>query len=272
MRKSLIPIVLLFPLAFPNSSLASSSVSDSSSVKLEEIMQAEPLLASVSVLNNLVGGPDDGDILTKLNDLFYLEGDSVNLRVERQALIDYFSQSDNTTVLETSHAILENFDYALINTGACGGLEVNFYDSTKFPVHTKKMTLEVEISQHYKSTTIGKFDFEDGDGSSVCYVSRFEEGSYSRLSGGNIVKDGLLELLDFVGVDEAELPEFHKSRWFLSLGKKYFALFRENGEETEQVGRIFDIESKKYNCWDLEDCYESAYDRGLGIIKGDKFK
>ena len=272
MRKGLISIVFLFSLASPNFSSANSSVSDSSNVKLEEIVQAEPFLASVQVLNNLVGGPDDGDVLTKLNNLFYCDGDSINLKVERQTLIDYFSQSNSSDVLETSHAILENFNYVIINTGVGGGLEVNFYDRAQFPVHTKKMTLEVETSQHYKSITIDKFVFEGRDSSLVSYVSRFEEGSYSRLSGGNIVKNSWLGFLNLMGVDKADLPEFHKARWLLSLGKRYFALFRENGEEVEQVGRIFDIESNKYDVEDLEDFYKDAYDRGRESIKRDKFK
>jgi len=254
MKRQLARIALTLPLFFSEGAL-SREVESSLEARVDEPL----VLADSGMLNDLVGGPDEGSILEKLRGLFFRCNGDISLRITREALEDYFSKATNEDAISTSGQILEGFLYADVNSRVGGGIFVAMQDTTAFSVKYGRLDLGCEISPDYDSEIIGKFSFDSGDSCVASYASRINVG-YSDME----INDWLVSVLDFFGWDRAEAPEFREAHSFLSLGGGYYAIFDSEGE---RIGKIFDNKNNKYEREDLDEDYSEAYEDCVKCIK-----
>ncbi|MBT3690646.1 hypothetical protein HOG16_00175 [Candidatus Woesearchaeota archaeon] len=207
-------------------------------------------------LTELVGRPEEGNILEKVSDLFFRSSKPVNIRIEKSSLDDYFTQTENRDVRETAEDILEYFGYIEINSEIGGGVKVGLSDVAKFSVKYDGVDVNCELSP-YKSTILDKYVSQSGE---VSYVFRVDNG-YSHIS-----LNFLYSFLGAIGVDRAQAPKIKDAKYILSFGGEYYALFNEGGERME---RIFDIKNNKYGEEILSEDYGDAYFLGEESVRGD---
>ena len=108
MRNFIRSLIFAFPLVF-SSVGATSEVKDNPVEIVETSLEDRVQNVDVPMLNNLVGKPEEGNVLSKLTDLFFEGESSINLRISRETLENYFYQSKNERILRTAEGLLENF-------------------------------------------------------------------------------------------------------------------------------------------------------------------
>ena len=253
------PITFLLSLAFSGFSFGKEAIPADFRQGVESRLEARigesPALADAQTLNDLVGEPDDGNILEKLKGLFFNGGGDLYLRIPREALEEYFKVATNKDAINTSNQILENFLYADVHSGENGGFFIAMSDTTRFSVDYGALNLDCEISPIYYSETIGRFAVASGDSFITSYASRIVEGHADMDISG-----WLSGVLDFFGNDRMKEPRFRDASHVLALNGKFYALFGIEGGEFERLGRIFDNGNRKYRRGKLEGQYKGFYD------------
>jgi len=258
-KSKILPYVLL-PLAASGMDTSKVCASTTPSEIVASADSLEGVVADVEMLNELVGRPAEGNVLSKVNDLFFRNNWALDVTITRDALKAYFDQSSNEKVSETARDLLKNFEGVHISSSLGGGVDVDMNGDSKFLVHTEKFTLECEVSEDYKSTIIDKFHF-DGVTS---YVFRIDSG-YTKLD----VKKWYLGVLDFFGVDRASIPELERAEYTISLGGVRHAIFEVKNGKLKQIGDVFDNKNNKYEVGDLKSSYRKAFDLGVSSIEKD---
>jgi hypothetical protein len=256
MKRYLMPITFLFSLAL--SGFAFGKTLDSRlgvESSLEARVGESPALASARTLRDLVGDPNEGNVLKKLEEMFFCDDGEVYLRITNEVLDEYFSQSMDKDARRTSAQILDGFLYADVHSGEDGGVFVAMSDTTEFFIERGMADLDCEISPIYYSKTIGRFGSVSGDSLVVGYASKIEEG-YADMDI-LVICEGLL---DWVNYDRVEEPRFREANYVMVLGGKYYALFGFEDGNFGRLGRIFDAENNKYGRGDLEGVYGDIYD------------
>ena len=253
------PITFLLSLAFSGFSFGKEGTPIDFRQDVESRLEARigesPTVADAQTLNELVGGPDEGNILEKLKGLFFNGGGDLYLRIPRDALEEYFRAATNEDAINTSNQILENFLYADVHSGDKGGFFIAMSDTTRFSVDYGALNLDCEISPVYYSETIGRFAVASGDSFVTSYASRIEEG-YADMD----ISGWLSGPLDFLRLDRMKEPKFRGASHVLALNGRYYALFGMEGGEFGRLGRIFDNGNHKYDREKLEEEYRKFYD------------
>ena len=213
-------------------------------------------------LIELVGKPSEGNVLEKVNGLFFRNHEPVSIRIDRETLEEYFSHTDNENALRTASQILKNFEYIEVDSSVGGGISIGMGGTLEAVVNHdgKDLACEVGSSPEYKSTIISKFIYDFGDSCVTTYAFRIDEG-HMKL---DILNWGV-DFLAFLGIDRAKVPEIEKADYAISLNGEYYALFDEKGE---RLGRLFDNENNKYKRDKLDKIYQSVYDLGVENVRG----
>jgi hypothetical protein len=257
MKRYLMPITFLLSLAFSGFSFGKESWEFRPGIEssLEARVGERPSLADAETLNELLGGPDEGNILEKLRGLFFRNEGDIYLRITRDALKEYFREATSGDAINTSNQILENFLYMDIHSGENGGLFVAMEDTTRFSVEHGLLDLDCEISPIYYSKTIGRFAVASGDSFITNYSSRIESG-YAEMD----ICGWLSGPLDFFRVDRMKEPKFRMANYILTLNGEYYAVFGVERGEFGRLGEIFDNRNNKYERKRLGEEYKEFYD------------
>ena len=250
------PITFLFSLALSGFAFGKTlDFRPSVESSLETRIGVSPELVDSGRLRELVGDPDEGNVLKKLEGLFFRGNGEVYLRITRDALASYFESATDKDAINTSNQILENFLYADVHSGDGGGVFVAMSDTTRFFIEKGKADLDCEISPVYFSETIGRFSSVEEGSTIVGYASRVKEG-YTDMDI-EVMFEGLLDLFRY---DRVEEPRFREASHALVVGGKYYALFGLEDGRFCRLGRIFDAENNKYETEDLEGGSRKIYD------------
>jgi hypothetical protein len=215
-------------------------------------------------LVTLVGKPGEGNILEKVNGLFFRNHEPVSLRIDRETLEEYFSHTDNENASRTAKQILKNFEYLEIDSSVGGGVSIGMRGTLEAVVNHggKDLACEVGSCPEYRSTIISKLVYDVGDGCMTTYAFRIDEG-YMEL---DILHLGI-DILAFFGNDRAKVPEIERADYALSLNGEYYALFEAQEGKIKRIGKIFDNENRKYG--ELGGLYGDFYDMALKSMEND---
>ncbi len=129
-------------------------------------------------LITLVGKPGEGNVLEKVNGLFFRNHEPVSLRIDRETLEEYFSHTDNENALRTANQILKNFEYIEIDSRVGGGVSISMSGTLEAVVNHEGRDLDCEVGSfpEYRSTIISKLIYDAGEGCVTTYAFRIDEG------------------------------------------------------------------------------------------------